>query len=87
MVLDNSKALFPAMPQAPTSPNVSNNMTDIIQSVKETVWTKPVVMGSLAVLAITGICLAVYWNKKADDDNAGSSKWPWTNNHDGSNES
>ena len=82
MVYDNSKPLFADMPEAPKATSATDSMLDFIHGVKETVWTKPVVIGSLTVLAITGICLAVYWNQKDDDGNAGGFKWPWTNNQD-----
>ena len=87
MVLNNSKTLLSDMPEAPKSSNVTDSMLGIIQGVKETLWTKPVVFGSLTVLAITGICLTVYWNNKDDDGNTRRFKWPWTNNQDGSNKS
>ena len=82
MVSNNSKTLFPDMPAAPKAPIATQGMSDFIQGVKDTVWTKPIVFGSLAVLAITGICLAVYWNQKDDDGNDGGFKWPWSNNQD-----
>ena len=84
MVFNNSKTISPDMPEAS---NVTDSMLVIIHDVKETICTKPVVIGSLTVLVITGICLAVYWNNKDDDGNARGLKWPWTNNQDGSNNS
>ena len=82
MVYDDSKPNFIDMAEAPKAPDATQSMFDFIQEVKETVWTKPVVIGSLTVLAITGICLAVYFYQKDDDDNAGGFKWPWNNNQD-----
>ena len=87
MVHNNSKTLSVVMPEAPKSSNVTDSMLDIIQGVKETLWTKPVVFGSLTVLVITGICLTVYWNNKDDDGNTRGFKGPWTNNQDGTNNS
>ena len=62
MVYDNSKPIFTGAPDA------TQSMFDFIQEDKETVRTKPVVIGSLTVLAITGICLAVYFYQKDDDE-------------------
>ncbi len=56
--------------------DVQDNVQDIIETIKQSPWTRPVILGTVGVILVTG---GVYYAVKKQGGGSGSGfKLPWT---------